>query len=128
MAGRHRAYPWESTPLGRPADWDSALKTLVPVMLASSQPMFIVWGPSRTLLYNDAYGGILGGKDAGALGRDFLDVWHEIRIELAPIVAAAYRGEPVQIDDITLWMERHGYREETHFSFFYSPVRDESRE
>ena len=28
-------------------------------MLASSQPMFIVWGPSRTLLYNDGYAEIL---------------------------------------------------------------------
>ena len=128
MAARHRAYPWESTPLGAPARWDSALKTLVPIMLASNQPMFIVWGPQRTLLYNDLYAGILGRKDAHALGGDFLEVWREIHADLEPIVAAAYRGEPVQMDDILLWMERHGFREETHFSFFYSPVRDESGE
>lgn len=125
MAERHRTHPWELSALGTPESWDSALKTLVPLMLASNQPMFIVWGPSRTLLYNDAYSAILGGKHPAALGADFLEVWREIRGDLEPIVAAAYRGQPVQMDDILLWMERHGYREETHFSFSYSPVRDD---
>lgn len=128
MAATHRSHPWERSALGAPESWDSALKTLVPLMLASSQPMFIVWGASRTLLYNDAYSEILGGKHPGALGVDFLDVWREIRADLEPIVARAYRGEPVQMDDILLWMERHGYREETHFSFSYSPVRNDEGE
>ena len=128
MAARHRDYAWERSPLGPPGSWDSALKTLVPLMLASNQPMFIVWGPARTLLYNDPYGEILGGKHPQALGVDFLEVWREIRGDLEPIVTAAYRGEPVQMDDILLWMERHGYREETHFSFSYSPVRSDEGE
>lgn len=128
MAQRHRDFPWEATPLGTPQAWDPALKTLVQVMLASSQPMFVVWGGSKTLLYNDPYAEILGNKHPDALGRDFLEVWHEIRADLVPIVAAAYDGEPVRMDDIQLWMERRGYREETHFSFSYSPVRAESGE
>ncbi|HYF20834.1 MAG TPA: PAS domain-containing protein, partial [Ramlibacter sp.] len=80
----------------------------------------------RTLVYNDAYAEILANKHPAAVGRDFLDVWEEIRADLQPIVDAAYRGEPVQMDDIELWMERRGYREETHFSFFYAPVRADS--
>jgi PAS domain S-box-containing protein len=128
MAERLRQTDWTSTPLGPPQHWDAALKTLVPIMLASSQPMFVVWGSSRTLVYNDGYAEILAHKHPAAVGRDFLDVWHEIRDSLTPIVTAAYRGEPVQMDDIELWMERRGFREETHFSFFYSPVRAESGE
>lgn len=126
MGERLRAMNWEATPLGPPHAWDAALKTLVPIMLASNQPMFVVWGESRCLLYNDAYAEILADKHPSALARDFLDVWHEIRESLAPIVSAAYGGDPVQMDDIELWMERRGYREEAHFSFFYSPVRAES--
>ncbi|CAA9313617.1 MAG: hypothetical protein AVDCRST_MAG71-853, partial [uncultured Lysobacter sp.] len=126
MAERHRGLDWASTPLGDPAGWDPTLRTLAPVMLASAQPMLLVWGSERTLLYNDAYADILGQKHPDALGRDFLEVWHEIRADLEGIVAAGYRGEPVQMDDITLWMERSGYREETHFSFFYSSLRDAS--
>ena len=126
MAQRLRGMAWERTPLGPPDGWDPALRTLVPILLSSNQPMFVVWGEDRTLLYNDGYGEILGQKHPQALGRDFLAVWSEIRADLESIVAAAYRGEPVQMDDIQLWMERKGYREETHFSFFYSPVRGQS--
>ncbi|WP_408078046.1 PAS domain S-box protein [Sphingomonas plantiphila] len=85
--------------------------------------MFIVWGPERSLLYNDAYAAILASKHPAAIGQDFLSVWHEIRDELEPIVSRAYRGGPVQMDDIELWMERKGYREETHFAFSYTPIR-----
>jgi PAS domain S-box-containing protein len=95
-------------------------------MLSSKQAMFIVWGPERTLLYNDAYAEILAAKHPQALGRDFLEVWQEIRSDLTPIVEMAYGGEPVHMDDITLIMYRKGYREETHFSFSYTPVRDET--
>ena len=121
-----RAKNWSSTPLGRPEDWPVALKTLVGVMLGSNQPMFLTWGERRTLLYNDAYSEILASKHPEAMGRDFLDVWEEIRGDLLPIVDKAYRGEPVQMDDIELWMERKGFREEAHFAFSYTPVRDES--
>jgi PAS domain S-box-containing protein len=95
-------------------------------MLGSNQPMFIAWGAARTLLYNDAYAEILARKHPAALGRDFLEVWHEIRSDLLPIVEKAYTGESVHMDDITLIMERRGYPEETHFSFSYTPVRDET--
>ncbi|GHA84009.1 PAS domain-containing protein [Cognatilysobacter bugurensis] len=128
MAARCRDYPWATSALGEPNAWDSALKTLVPIILASNQPMFVAWGESRTLIYNDAYADVLGNKHSDALGRDFLEVWHEIRGDLLPIVQDAYAGTPVQMDHIELWMERRGYREETHFSFFYTPVRDERGE
>ena len=87
MARRHRRFPWADSAIGPPEGWDTALKTLVPIMLASSQPMFVVWSASRTLLYNDAYGEILGNKHPDALGRDFLEVWHEIRADHQGLVA-----------------------------------------
>ncbi|CAO3410130.1 PAS domain-containing protein [Azospirillum largimobile] len=126
MATLIRAHDWAATPLGEPAGWPSSLKTLVAVMLGSIQPMFVTWGSDRKLLYNDAYAEILAGKHPAALGRDFLEVWHEIRADLLPIVEQAYSGEPVHMDDITLMMERRGYLEEAHFAFSYTPVRDEA--
>ncbi len=94
-------------------------------MLASNQAMFIAWGPQRTFLYNDAYAQILASKHPAALGRDFLDAWAEIRSDLVPIVDQAYRGEPVHMEDIELQMNRKGFQEEAHFSFSYTPIRDE---
>ncbi|WP_165924792.1 PAS domain-containing protein [Lysobacter sp. N42] len=127
MGERVRSFDWAATPLGPPGRWPSALKTIVSVLLASNQPMFVAWGAQRTLIYNDQYAAILGAK-RDALGRDFLDVWDEIRADLEPLVAATLRGEPVYNPDITLVMHRHGYPEETHFSFFYSPLRDDAGE
>ena len=119
-----RETDWVGTPLGPMEGWPAELRTLVAVMLGSNQPMFVVWGPERTLIYNDAYGELLAGKHPAAMGRDFLEVWHEIRADLVPLVERAYRGEPSQADDITLHMERRGYREEAHFSYSYTPLRD----
>ncbi|MET0428069.1 MAG: PAS domain-containing protein [Microvirga sp.] len=121
-----RAHDWSRTPLGPPEAWPHGLKTLVGVMLGSSQAMFVAWGPEAILLYNDAYAQILARKHPSALGRPFLDAWSEIRDDLAVIVAQAYAGHPVHMDDITLFMERNGYREEAHFAFSYTPVRDEA--
>jgi PAS domain S-box-containing protein len=119
-------HDWADTPLGPPENWPSPLKATVAIMLGSNQPMFVVWGPGRTLIYNTPYARLLADKHPGAMGGDFLDVWSEIRSDLEGIVAQAYRGEPVQMDDITLIIERRGYPEEAHFSFFYSPLRDEA--
>lgn len=120
-----RSHDWSRTPLGEAPGWPQTLRTLVQIMLGSTQPMFVVWGPQRTLLYNEGYAGILGSKHPDAMGRDFLAVWHEIRDDLAPLVAQAYGGQPVQRNHIQLLMHRNGYPEETHFAFFYSPIRDE---
>ena len=70
-----RTYRWSNSPLGAPEHWPQPLKTLASVMLTANQPMFLAWGPERTLLYNDAYSEILGNKHPSALGRDFLEVW-----------------------------------------------------
>lgn len=121
-----RAHDWSTTDLGPPETWEQPLKTLVGVLLSANQPMFIAWGPQRTLLYNDDYAEILASKHPAALGQDFLDVWSEIRADLSPIVDQAYAGRSVHMDDIELIMLRKGYREETHFAFSYTPVRNEA--
>ncbi|CAA9276396.1 MAG: hypothetical protein AVDCRST_MAG93-2914, partial [uncultured Chloroflexia bacterium] len=76
-----RSHAWSATPLGLPDGWPQPLKTLVSVILGSSQPMFVTWGPERTLLYNDAYAEILADKHPSAMGGDLLDVWSEISVD-----------------------------------------------
>ncbi|WP_404384549.1 HWE histidine kinase domain-containing protein [Caenispirillum salinarum] len=125
MGARIRTHDWAATPLGPPEGWPQVLQTLTALMLAASQPMFLVWGPERTILYNDAYIEILAGKHP-ALGQPFHEIWNEIwDRDLRPIAERAYAGEPLHMDDIQLVMMRRGYPEETHFSFSYTPVRDE---
>ena len=81
MGARIRAFDGASTSLGSTSDWPQSLKTLVSVMLAAKQPMFIAWGRERTLLYNDPYAPLLGRKHPAALGQPFLDVWAEARAD-----------------------------------------------
>lgn len=103
--------------------WPHQLRTLVQLVLSADQPMFIAWGNARILLYNDAYAQILSARHPDAMGRPFLDVWPEIRAELAPIVAQAFAGQSLNVDDIAVTLHRRGYPEEAHFSFSYTPVR-----
>ncbi|WP_109107239.1 ATP-binding protein [Azospirillum sp. TSO35-2] len=125
MGARMRAMDWSATPLGPVEGWPQSLRTVVNLMLTSSFPMFVVWGPALSFLYNDGYRPILGNKPE-ALGRPFAEVWADIWTDLSPLVARALAGEATFNEDLLLVMERHGYREETYFTFSYSPVRDET--
>lgn len=128
QAGRIRAHDWAGSPVGVPEQWNSALRTLVGLMLTANQPMFVVWGEQQTLFYNDQLRPILGDKHPGALGRPFLDVWSDVADDMRPIVDAAYAGSVTHMDDITLFTDRNGYQEETHFSFSFNPIRDDDGE
>ena len=115
-----------ATPLGEPADWPQPLKTLIGVMLAADQPMFVAWGPERVLLYNDAYTPLLADRHPAALGRPFFAVWPEIETTLTPLFDQVFSGEPVHMADIELYLDRPGRPREAHFAFSYTPVRDEA--
>ncbi len=123
MSARVRAHDWAATPLGLPSSWPAPLRTLVDVLLAAGQPMFLSWGPERILLYNDSYVPLLGSKHPNALGRPFFDVWPEVRGDIAPLFERVFSGEPIHMDEISLLVDRHGTPEEAHFAFSYTPVR-----
>jgi len=112
-------------PLGHPAGWPQALRTVVALMLNSKFPMFVAWGGELGFLYNDSYISILGDKHPTSLGKRFHDVWAEIWHDIHPLIVRALRGEASYMDRLPLRMRRHGYDEDTWFRFSYSPVRDE---
>src|ERR1700712_551156 len=124
MRDRFRSHDWAGSPLGEPASWPQPLRTVAGIILDADQPMFVVWGPEQAMLYNDSYAAILGNHHPTALGRPFFEVWSELVDSVGPIMTRAYAGEPTYMDDIELVMHRNGYEEETHFSFFYTPIRD----
>ncbi|KQP47023.1 hybrid sensor histidine kinase/response regulator [Methylobacterium sp. Leaf106] len=119
------AIDWSATPLGPFASWPASLRTLTGMMVAARQPMFVTWGPGQVVLYNDAYARLMGAKHPAAMGRPIAEVWSDIWSDLAPIVADAYAGHSIQMDDVAFVMERNGFPEETHFAFSYTPVREE---
>ena len=128
MGARMRAFAWDATPLGDPGRWPQALKTLAALMLASRQPMFIAWGREHQVwLYNDAFIPIMGDKHPARLGGHALrEVWSEAGEALTPLFDRVFAGEPVRMEDFSLELDRHGRLEEAHFSFSYTPVRDDT--
>jgi PAS domain S-box-containing protein len=126
MGQMMRTHDWSASPLGVPSAWPLPLRIIAGVMLSANQPMFAVWGPEQAMIYNDGYAEILGNHHPAALGRPFFEAWSELVGEVGPIMARGYAGEPTSMDDLMLTMQRRGYPEETHFSFFYAPLRDEA--
>jgi PAS domain S-box-containing protein len=121
-----RGLDWSATPVGRPETWPQSLRTVVNLLLTSKFPMFVAWGPDLVFLYNDGYAPILGAKHPAAMGRPFDDVWFEIWDDIKPLVDRALAGESTFHEDLPLTMLRRGYKEQTYFTFSYSPVRDET--
>src|ERR1700761_5232138 len=70
-----REISWQDTPLGPLTSWPQSLRTLVGVMLACRQPMFMAWGRERTWLHNDAFIPLLGGRHPHVLGQPAMQVW-----------------------------------------------------
>jgi signal transduction histidine kinase/DNA-binding response OmpR family regulator len=123
MGARMRAFDWSSTALGPVASWPQSLKTCVRVILTSRQPMFVWWGEQLINLYNDAYKTIVGGKHPEVLGQPASIVWREIWDQVWPRAQSAMRMNEGTYDEaLLLIMERHGYAEETYYTFSYSPV------
>jgi signal transduction histidine kinase len=118
-----RATDWSRTALGPVERWPQALRTSVRILLTSRQPMFVWWGEELINLYNDAYRSIVGGKHPQALGQPASVVWREIWDQVGPRAKSAMTANEGTYDEaLLLIMERHGYREETYYTFSYSPV------
>lgn len=118
-----RNYPWEKTSIGPVDGWPQSLKICLRIILTSSQPMFVWWGPELINFYNDAYRAIVGGKHPACLGQPAHTVWTEIWDTIAPRVDQCLRNNEGTYDEaMLLIMERNGYPEETYYTFSYSPI------
>ena len=127
MAQRVRDFDWASTPLGPMERWPQSLRIALGICLNSRFPMFVWWGRSRINIYNDAYIPMLGKRHPAALGRPARETWDDIWAVVGPQSEAVLeRGEATWNDRVVLMMERHGYLEETYFTWSYSPIYDES--
>src|SRR5580765_5649547 len=126
MAGLMRTLDWSQTAVGPVSSWPQSLKTAVRIVLASRFAMFVWWGRELVNLYNDSYRTLLGAKHPAALGKPAREVWAEIWDQIGPRAdAVLFRGESTYDEDLLLLPERHGYQEETYFTFSYSPLPDD---
>lgn len=126
MGASIRAYAWEATPLGHPEGWPTSLKTAVRILLDARYPMFLWWGRDCINIYNDAYSPVLGNRHPEALGKSARELWRDVWSVVGPQAESVFsEGRATWNDEVLLVMERYGFKENTYFTFSYSPIKDE---
>lgn len=130
MGGLMRTHDWSRTALGPVEDWPQSLRIAVRILLGSSYPMLIGWGPDYTMVYNDACRPVLGQtKHPGALGRSCQEVFSDAWDFIGPLVEKTCQGQDAStLTDQLFLLERNGYQEETYFTVSCSPIPDDNGE
>jgi PAS domain S-box-containing protein len=126
MGARIRAFAWESSPLGPISSWSQSLKSTVELMMASQLAMNLVWGPERIQFYNDANRAFMGTKHPRALGRPGREDWGEVWEAAEAIHRRVFAGETITLEDHPWTLLRNGCQEETFFTAYFMPIRDET--
>ena len=124
-----RDFDWTASPLGSRDQWPSAFRIGLSFMLASSEAMWMAWGPERLFFFNDAYVPQLGNKLIGAIGRPFREVWADVYEDVREAIDDTFVGKASRFVDRSLFMDRDGHgMVETFWTFSFSPFRDEHGE
>ncbi|MCO1657194.1 SpoIIE family protein phosphatase [Pseudonocardia humida] len=110
--------------LGPVAGWPPELRSTMDLLMGSTHPLAVCWGPDFALLYNDAYVPGAGRKHPEGFGAPVRAVWPEIWARIGPLLERVVRtGEPQGRQDDRLVMYRHGFAEETYWNYSFSPLR-----
>ena len=121
LAGRQ---DWGATPLGPVEHWPQSLKTAASMVLGSTVPMFVAWGPDMLLVYNDAYAEILGDRGP-AFGRPVREIWADAWERIRPNTERAWAGETLFFESEPRTLRRDGIEQPIWLTFGYNPILGE---
>jgi signal transduction histidine kinase/ActR/RegA family two-component response regulator len=126
MGALMRRLDWAATPLGAVSGWPPNLRAVVTLLLASSHPMYVAWGPSLVQLYNDAYREILGPGHPHALGRSARETFRQSWDVFGPLFDGVMgEGRALPHEDRRLERQQDGQVAERHFTLYYSALRQD---
>ncbi len=130
MGALMRSRDWSKTAFGPVSEWPQSLRTALRICLDSRFPILIWWGPELRLLYNDAYRPALGStKHPHSLGAPGREIWADIWDTIGPMLETVMRtGQASWENDQLLLFDRHGYVEESYWTYSYSAIRLSSGE
>jgi PAS domain S-box-containing protein len=90
MAARMETVDWHGTQLGPVQDWSVTLGTTLRIILASPQPMLLLWGEQGIQLYNDACAAVLGPDQLGQPAVEQVGpLWQRVLPEAQALLAGA---------------------------------------
>lgn len=85
----------------------------------------LFWGEQVTMIYNEAYVRLIGSMHPTAMGESARqvasDYWHTFQPLIDRIRAS---GLSLCDNEIPIFIDRHGFLEETYWSFQFIPVLD----
>ncbi|KAF2475283.1 uncharacterized protein BDR25DRAFT_279297 [Lindgomyces ingoldianus] len=119
-----RSVDWSQTPLGPMPSWSPQLCAVVNMVMNDTHPAVLFWGDSVTMVYNEAYIELIGalhpcmGSSARVAAREY---WFHFQPLVDHINAT---GQTLTEHDLPLFLSRHGFLEETFFSFQFIPILD----
>ncbi|OCL02455.1 hypothetical protein AOQ84DRAFT_182167 [Glonium stellatum] len=120
-----RSIDWAQTSLGPTSSWSPQLRSAVNAVMMDMHASVLFWGEDVVIIYNEAYIEVLGALHPcmGTSARvAFRDYWGHFE----PIVQYnKATGRTMAVNDLPLFLDRHGYFEETFFSFQFIPILDE---
>jgi signal transduction histidine kinase/ActR/RegA family two-component response regulator len=126
MGALMRRLDWAATPLGPTAAWPPNLRAAVTLLLASSHPMYVAWGPDLVQLYNDPYREILGPCHPQALGLSARETFRETWDVFGPLFERVIADDrPLPQEDRRLERQQDGQVAERYFTLYYSALRQE---
>jgi signal transduction histidine kinase len=129
MGQRFAAKDWSVTDLGPAELWPDILKSSLNICLHTDLPIAIYWGPQLSVLFNDAYIHILGGKKEWALGAPVKQVWTEVWPQLeVDFLYVRSTGKAISRHNVPFVINRIGHDEETYFDYTLSPILDNQGE
>ncbi|KAH6657854.1 hypothetical protein BKA67DRAFT_504541, partial [Truncatella angustata] len=118
-----RTRDWASTSLGPIENWSADLRAMANMVMGSPHPAAMYWGPDHVAIYNEAYVPMAGQKHPDLMGQSYKVAWKEIWPEIEPIFISAWQsGQATMKNDHRLIVNRHGFEEETFFSWSIVPL------
>ncbi|ESZ95196.1 putative histidine kinase M3C8p [Sclerotinia borealis F-4128] len=121
-----RATDWAATPLGPLESWGLALRLHTFTTFSDTRPACLYWGPERVAIYNEHFIIIAGKTHPTLMGKPFEvslpEIWNDIR---GLFIQAEITKVAADVNEISLMLERGGYKEETYFTGSFNPVRRE---
>lgn len=117
---------WSSTELGPVEDWPRSLRSYVSMILEMPWPAIIFWGDHQVQIYNDGYAVIMGPRHPRYFGARYRDCWPDTYPTIYPWMRKVLdSGEVVEVQRTHIPLTRFGFDEEAHFTFIFSPLRDD---
>ena len=117
---------WSRTPLGPLAGWPKALRGYAEMVMAMPSPAILFWGPDQTQIYNQGYATIMGPRHPRYFGAPYRESWPDTYPLIYPWMRHVLdEGGTWTVERALIPVTRHGFDEETYFTFTFSPLRDD---